>query len=429
MYKTVENKKIDEKYYYIDHESGLDIYIIPKNHTSTYALFATKYGSVDNIFKLEGEEEFTHVPEGISHFLEHKMFENEDGVDTFKKYAETGASANAYASFDRTCYLFSVADNGENFDKSLEILLEFVSRPYFTEQTVKKEQGIIAQEIRMYEDEPGWQVYFQMLANMYQKHSIRLDICGTDESIAKITADILYKCYNTFYNLGNMALCISGDVTPEQVKKTADKILKKTAPAPVERYKYDEPEAVLQNYTEKKLKVSRPLFCIGLKDSEVGLFGRDLLKKSKELGILSEMLFSKSSEFFTRMYNAGKIDNSFGVGNVSLPEYGYMVHEGEADNPQEIFDEIMKEYEEKIKNGLSREDFELCKRRFYAWSITTFDSTSSIANAFVSGLFAGCDLLDIPEIVAGITFEDVENRLKKLFKRENFVLSVVNPLD
>jgi len=254
MYKTVENKKIDEKYYYIKHESGLDIYVVPKNHTNSYALFATKYGSIDNIFKLEGEPEFTEVPDGIAHFLEHKMFENEDGIDTFKKYAETGASANAYTSFNKTCYLFSCADNEEKFDKSLEILLDFVTHPYFTEKTVRKEQGIIGQEIRMYEDNPGWQVYFQMMANMYKKHSVRLDIAGTDESISKITADILYKCYNTFYNLSNMALCVSGNVTPEQVKKVADKILKKSEPIKIERFNYEEPEGVVKKRDGEKIK-------------------------------------------------------------------------------------------------------------------------------------------------------------------------------
>ena len=428
VYKTIENKKIEEKYYYINHESGLDIYVVPKNHTSSYALFATKYGSIDNTFKLAGDKDFTKVPDGISHFLEHKLFDNEDGADAFKKYAETGANANAYASFDKTCYLFSISDNGENFDKALGILLDFVTHPYFTEESVKKEQGIIAQEIRMYEDNPGWQVYFQMLANMYKNHSIRLDICGTDESISEITAEILYKCYAAFYNLSNMALCISGNITPEQVIETADKILKKSEPVIIERFKYNEPEGVVKSVTEKKLKVSRPLFNIGLKDCETGLYGRDLVKKSRETGILTEMLFGRGSDFYTRLYNSGKINNNFGAGNITEPEYGYIDHSGEADNPAEILEEIIKEYEDKITNGLNRDDFELCKRQYYAWSITAFDNTSSIANAFIGNLFLGADILDIPEIIAEISFEDVENRLKKIFRRENFILSVVNPI-
>ena len=429
MYKVVENKKIDEKYYYFRHKSGLDIYIVPKNHTSSYALFATKYGSIDSIFKLADEPEFTRVPDGIAHFLEHKLFEEENGTDAFKRFAETGANANAYTSFDKTCYLFSCADNGENFDKSLEILLDFVTHPHFSEQTVQKEQGIIAQEIRMYEDNPGWQVYFQMLANMYKKHSIRLDICGTDESVSKITSDILYRCYNTFYNLSNMALCISGDVTPEQVEKTADKILKKAEPVRIERFDYQEPEGVGASVTVKKLKVSRPLFNIGLKDCEAGLSGRELTKKSWTLNILSDMMFGKSSDFYTRLYNAGIINNSFGAGYQGELDYAYMTWGGEADKPQEIMDEIIKEYEDKIETGLNREDFERIKRGKYAGVVTMFENTGNIANIFIDCLFAGTDILDLPEIVAEITFDDVEAGLKKLFKRENFIISIINPLD
>jgi len=426
--KTIENNKIDERYYYFKHDSGLDIYVIPKNHKTAYALFATKYGSIDNIFKTCKDSDFVSVPDGIAHFLEHKLFENEDGIDTFKRYAETGASANAYTSFDKTCYLFSCADNGEKFDKSLEILLDFVTHPYFTDATVQKEQGIIGQEIRMYEDNPGWQVYFQMLSNMYEKHSVRLDIAGTIESISKINADILYQCYNTFYNLNNMVLCVTGNVTVEQVEAIADKILKKAEPINIERYKYDEPKGVRKNITEKKLKVSKPLFEIGVKDEETGLYGKELAKKIAEVDILNDMLFSKSSDFYTRLYNSGKINNKFGAGSEIEPEYSHLVYGGESDNPVEVMEEIIKEFEDKIKNGLDVEEFERCKRVSYAGSITLFDSTENISNSFVGYLFNGYDLLDLPEIIGSITFEDIKKRLKQIFKKENFIISVVNPI-
>ncbi|MCL2772933.1 MAG: insulinase family protein [Oscillospiraceae bacterium] len=427
--ELIENQKIDEKYYYLKHESGLDIYIIPKNHTSSYAIFAAKYGSVDSIFRKNSEPEFTVVPDGIAHFLEHKLFESEDGIDAFKKYAETGANANAYTSFDKTCYLFSCSDNGENFDKSLEILLDFVTHPYFTDATVQKEQGIIGQEIRMYDDNPGWQVYFQMLANMYEKHSVRVDIAGTVESISKITADILYKCYNTFYNLNNMVLCITGNISPDQVKNAADKILKNAGQIDIERFNYNEPQGVRKNITEKKLKVSKPLFNIGIKDGETGLFGRDLAKKEEELDILNNMMFGKSSDFYTRLYDGGKINNKFGAGSEVEVEYCHMLYSGESDNPQEIMDEIIKEYESKIANGLDREDFDRCKRLHYANSITIFDSTDDISNVFVNCIFKGYNLLDLPEIIGSITFEDIEKRLIKIFKKENFLISIVNPID
>jgi predicted Zn-dependent peptidase len=426
MFKLVENNKIDEKYYYFKHESGLDIYVVPKNHTTAFALFGTKYGSIDSIFKIDGEKDFTVVPDGIAHFLEHKLFDNEDGIHADQRFAETGAYSNAYTSFDKTCYLFSCADN---FDESLEILLDFVTHPYFTEESVKKEQGIIGQEIRMYDDNPGWQVYFQMLSNMYEKHSVKLDIAGTIESISNITADILYSCYKTFYNLNNMALCVAGDVKPEQVKKVADKVLKTAELVNIERFKYDESQGVSKNVTKMKLKVSKPLFNIGLKDDETGFFGKELAKKSAEIDILCDILFSKSSDFYTRLYSQGKINNKFGVGSEIESEYGHVIFGGESDNPIEVMDEIIKEFENKIQTGLDREEFERCKKVSYAHSITLFDSTENIANAFISCLFKGIDVLDLPEIIGSITFEDVENRLKQIFKKENFIISIINPMD
>jgi len=226
-----------------------------------------------------------------------------------------------------------------------------------------------------------------------------------------------------------MALCVSGDVTPEQVKKVADKILKKAEPVVIERFDYQEPEGVLKSFTEKKLKVSRPLFNIGLKDCDTIADGYALSKKATGLNILSDMIFGRSSDFYTRLYNAGKIDGSFGSGYYAHPDYAYMTWGGEADNPQEILDEVLKEFEDKIKTGLNREDFERIKRMQYAWSIMTFDNTSSIANSLISNQFAGVDILDVPELIASIEFEDVEADFKKLFRQENFILSVVSPID
>ena len=220
--QEIKSKRTLDKYYKINHDSGLTIYLFPKkDYNSKYAIFGTKYGSVNNAFSLDNGE-VTAVPDGIAHYLEHKLFESEDG-DAFTRYAKTGANANAYTSFDKTCYLFSCT---ENFDESFEILLDFVQSPYFTEETVAKEQGIIGQEIRMYDDSPEWCVMFNMLENMYHNHPVKIDIAGTVESIAKITPDYLYQCYNTFYNLNNMVLCVAGDLTVEDVLKTADKMLK-----------------------------------------------------------------------------------------------------------------------------------------------------------------------------------------------------------
>ena len=293
-YILKENKQINEKYYYFKHKSGLDVYVVPKELGTYYALFGTKYGSIDRTFKKEGDKDFITVPDGIAHFLEHKLFENEDGVDTFARYAEYGASANAYTSSDKTAYLFSCT---ENFESSLEILLDFVSHPYFTKETVEKEQGIIGQEIRMYDDHPGARLEKGLLQAMYEKNKMRIDIAGTTESIAEITADTLYKCYYTFYNLNNMALAVCGDVDTDKVMEICDKILTE-APVQTIIRDYEDADEKPQVYKKRsvcELSVSKPIFSIGIKDLDISSDPKMRMKKSYGMNILNEILFSSKA--------------------------------------------------------------------------------------------------------------------------------------
>ncbi|WP_312640611.1 EF-P 5-aminopentanol modification-associated protein YfmH, partial [Hydrogenoanaerobacterium sp.] len=224
MNKTViSSERLGENYVKIKHSSGLTMLLCPKpQFSSAYALFGAEIGSIDTTFKTSKDNDFVTVPAGIAHYLEHKLFESEDG-DAFERYAKTGASANAYTSFDKTAYLFSCADN---FKESIEILLDFVTHPYFTEETVRKEQGIIGQEIKMYDDNPDWRVLFNLLGALYVNNPVRVDIAGTVESIAEIDADLLYRCYNTFYNLNNMVLVVAGNFEIDTVLEAADRILK-----------------------------------------------------------------------------------------------------------------------------------------------------------------------------------------------------------
>ena len=246
----IKSERAGDSYYKIDHPSGLTVYVYPKEgYNSAYAIIGTKYGSVNTCFSLDGGEKIT-VPDGIAHYLEHKLFESEDG-DAFARYAKTGASANAYTSFEKTCYLFSCTDK---FDESFEILLDFVQSPYFTAETVAKEQGIIGQEIKMYDDSPDWRVMFNMLEKMYHHHPVKIDIAGTVESIAEITAEKLYQCYNTFYNLNNMALCVAGNVTVEQVLKTCDRMLKPCEKHTIENFFEDEPYEIVEPYVEQNFR-------------------------------------------------------------------------------------------------------------------------------------------------------------------------------
>ena len=289
---TKENKMLNEKYHTFKHKSGLEVYVIPKKMTTSYAIFATRYGAIDNKFKLDTDSNFTSVPDGIAHFLEHKLFECEGGIDAFELFAKTGASANAFTSNTMTAYIFSCA---ENFYESLEILLDFVTHPYFTEQTVQKEQGIIGQEIRMYDDNPGARLQKGLMKALYAKNKIRIDVAGTIESISEINADILYKCYNTFYNLNNMALCVCGDIDVNEVEKVCDKILNKAENITVIRdYEdEDEPHYVNQKRYVCELDVAKPMLAIGIKDTNISNDPSERTKKAYAMEILNEILFSQ----------------------------------------------------------------------------------------------------------------------------------------
>ena len=254
--KEVKSERLGDSYYVLEHKSGLTVKLYPKRgHNSTYAIFGTKFGSINTKFKFTEKNEIVTVPDGIAHYLEHKLFESEDG-DAFKKYAKTGASANAYTSFDMTGYLFSCT---ENFEESLKILIELVQTPYFTDETVKKEQGIIGQEIKMYQDDPSWRVMFNLYRAMFHEHPVKVEIAGSVESIAKINPDNLYDCYNHFYNLNNMALCIAGKIDLDSTVKLIDSLVKpsKTSNIPESIFP-DEPYKIVKNRVVEHLPVSIP---------------------------------------------------------------------------------------------------------------------------------------------------------------------------
>ena len=274
---TVNNEKLGECYYFHKHKSGLSVYVFPKSFSTTYAILATRYGSLEQTFRIRGEDSFITVPDGVAHFLEHKMFEEEDGSDAFQKFAPFGASANAYTSNDKTAYLFSAT---ENVLPSLEVLLSFVTHPHFTEENVAKEQGIIGQEIDMGLDRPGRRLWYAVYSALYQKHGIRTDICGTVESISQITPALLYRCYNTFYHPSNMALCLVGDVDPEEVLRTVDGILGESAPIEIERSRPREPKEIAAHRVTVPMAVSRPLFSIGYKDMDVRRTSKEAIRHS-----------------------------------------------------------------------------------------------------------------------------------------------------
>ncbi|MBP0973188.1 MAG: insulinase family protein, partial [Oscillospiraceae bacterium] len=306
MTETIVSRQTGEKCLHVQHKSGLEIYIMEmEGYRSSFALFGTKYGSINTRFRLRGETDYAEVPEGIAHYLEHKLFENED-CDAFAKYARTGANANAYTSFDRTAYLFGCS---EHFAESLEILLSFVQEPYFTAENVEKEQGIIAQEIRMNDDEPGWRVFFNMLKAMYHVHPVRIDIAGTVESIRQINADLLYRCYNTFYNLHNMVLSVAGNVKADEVLAICDRLLKPCEDMGLEEVFAEEPDTIVQPYVEAHLQVGAPLFNLGFKLRPME--GKELLRAELMSSILLEAILGPSTKLYTGMLEEGLINSEF----------------------------------------------------------------------------------------------------------------------
>lgn len=423
--KIIERKsdRVKDHYYVAKHPSGLKIFVYPKEGSqSAYAVFGTKYGSVDTSFKRSDEQDICEVPEGIAHFLEHKLFESEDG-DAFSRYAKTGASANAYTSFDMTCYLFSCT---ERFYDSLEILLDFVQSPYFTEQTVKKEQGIIGQEIRMYDDDPQWRVMFNMLRGLYWNHPVRIDIAGTVESISKITPELLYRCYHTFYNLNNMALCVAGNVDPDKVFALAEKMLKNTEPIEIERIFQPEPLQVREKRVEEHLSVASPLFQLGFKEDAGS--GRGDVSRIAETEILLEILASESSPLFAQLLKESLINEaSFSYEYFEGSGYAAVIFSGESKDPDAVAGRIFEEVDRLRREGIDPQAFERAKKALYGRNVAALNSAENIANAMISLTFADRELFQYIDAIVGADLQAVQKRLETCLMPEYSTLSVVLP--
>lgn len=420
--EVITSSVLNESYQKISHPSGLDMILYPmEGFSGSFALFATKYGSVDTTFKTSDDTDFITVPEGIAHFLEHKLFESEDG-DAFARYAETGASANAYTSFDRTAYLFSAS---ENFEDSLEILLDFVTDPYFTPETVNKEQGIIGQEIKMYQDDPDWRVFFNLLGSLYKENPVRIDIAGTVESIAQIDADLLYRCYNTFYNLNNMVLVIAGNFSPDSVITIADKILKPAKDIKIERHFPEEKPEVVTDYVEQVFPISQPMFMFGYRKDTIS-DSQDFIDSTR-IKILLDIIFGEASPFYKRLYDQGLINDTFGYSSDHGRGYAFSSFTGESKDPKKVAEEIAKEIENVKKNGIDKEAFVNCKKSNWGSLISLYGNVSSVATLALSSHISGLGAYDMLDIVSETTIEELEMLLNRDFTPELSALSVVKP--
>ncbi|SET41521.1 pitrilysin family protein [Paenibacillus sp. NFR01] len=420
--KTYE--RLQETLYHEVMDNGLQVYVLPKpGFRKTYATFATKYGSVDNHFKVAGGEETT-VPDGIAHFLEHKMFEEPEG-DIFATFAANGASANAFTSFDQTVYLFSAT---ENVETNLSTLVDFVQRPYFTDENVEKEKGIIGQEINMYADNPDWRVYFGLIEAMYAKHPVHIDIAGTVESISTITKETLYTCYNSFYHPSNMLLFIVGGVEPEKVFeliRTNQGAKSYGKQGDIERIFEPEPAEVAIKRKESKLAVSMPKCLFGFKEKTTGLTGEAGVRRDLTTRLMLDLLLGSSTALYQKLYDEELISDSFGSEFNSSPQYAFSAIGGDTKDPDLLLKRVKEEVDLLLASGFAEKDFERARKKKIGGYLRMLNSPESIAHEFTRYQFRGGDLFAVLPLYESITLDEVNVRLRDHVDWEQLAVSVV----
>ncbi len=427
-FEKVSSLALKEEYFCGTHKSGLRVFVMPKKgYSKSYAVFGTHFGSVDSKFIAPGENEPTVLPDGVAHFLEHKLFEQPDGGNVFAEYAKYGANANAFTSFNMTAYLFECT---QNVTENLKILLDFVCKPYFTDENVAKEQGIIGQEINMYNDEPDWRCMINFLGAMYKEHPVRNDIAGSVESISKIDKELLYKCYRNFYNLSNMVLFVIGDISEKEVGECVEQVITnyEILPSlPVRDYG-NESKSVNQNTVKQSLDVSVPSFILGFKDTDTGYDGEKLLRKNTEYSYIVEAVFGKTSPIYNRLYNEGLIMGFLDYEAECEKDYAFVSISGESNSPEKVREVVFEELSKIKEKGIAKEDFERMKKAFFGKFVRQFDNINSIAHGFLANTFNNIGLFDYVDVSEKVTLEDVNKRLKNGFLEELSVLSVIEPV-
>ena len=425
--QVIENLKVKEKLYVEKLENGLTVMIIPKpGIQKKYIIWGTNYGSNESVFVVPGEESETVVPNGVAHFLEHKLFEQENGTNSLDVLTALGVEANAYTTNDHTAYLFECTDN---FYEAMDELMDYVQHPYFTDENVGKEKGIIGQEIMMYDDYPDWKVYLNAMTAMYHNNPVKIDIVGTIDSISKIDKDILYKCYNTFYNPSNMALVICGDFKPEEMLEEIKKRLINTkASGEIKRVYPDEPDEIVQEKIEQKLEVSTPLYAIGIKEKinkNCNGNRNELVKKHIAMEILLNLLIGRSSNLYKELYNEGIIYGQPSLEYEFTRIYAHVLITGQSNEPEKVYERFKQEVNRFKSTGINNDDFNRIKKMIYGGYVKEYNDVSDISRMFLADYFKGINSFDYLEEIEGITVEYLEQILKDVFKEEKMVLSVV----
>ena len=420
--EIIENSKVKERVYIEKLKNGLTVMCIPKKKVQKkFIIWGTHYGSNDSKFIVPEETGVTEVPKGVAHFLEHKMFEQENGKNSLDVLTSLGVNANAYTTNDHTAYLYECTDK---FYEALDEFMDYVQHPFFTDENVEKEKGIIGQEIRMYDDYPEWKVYLNALEAMYHSHPVKLDITGTIETIANIDKDILYKCYNTFYNPGNMCMVICGDFEPEIImEEIKNRLIDKPNNGEIKRIYELEEDSIVKEKVEANMDVSIPLFTIGIKETKYN--SKEKVKRHIAIEILLNLLIGESSRLYDELYKKGIIFSMPSIDYEFSDGYAHVLISGTSTEPDEVFKEIKNEIKNFKENGINQNDFERIKKLIYGEYVKEYNDVSDIARMFLSDFMKGINSFDYLEEIETINIKYLDQVLNDLFNEKQMVLSVV----
>lgn len=418
----IENFKVKEKIYFEKMDNGLNVIVIPKKDIKKkYMIWGTNYGSNDNKFIVDNET--IEVPNGVAHFLEHKLFEQENGINSLDKLTSLGAEANAYTTNDHTAYLFECTDN---FYEAMAELMDYVQHPYFTDENVEKEKGIIGQEIMMYDDLPEWKVYLNALKAMYHKNPIKIDITGTIETIEKIDKEILYKCYNTFYIPSNMLLVVCGDFEPKEIiSEIKERLVHKEKSDVPKRIYLNEPETIVKSEILEEHDVSQPIYTIGIKDKVLkDVDSRELVKRHIAIEIFLNLLIGKSSSLYKKLYNNGILHMMPNFDYEFSKTYAHILISGYSKDPYEIYRQIKDEIGV-LKKDIKEEDVERIKKMMYGGYIREYENVSDISRMFLADYFKGINSFEYLEEIWNVDTNFIKEIVENVFKEDKMVISVV----
>ncbi len=422
-YRTMAFESLGETIYEYEHKTGLKVFFVKKTgYNKKTAMFGTNYGSIDSVFKVQDNNKEIHVPDGIAHFLEHKLFEQEDG-NMLDKFTSLGSSPNAFTSFNQTVYYFSCTDL---FEENFKMLLDYVQKPWLTDENVEKEKGIIGQEIRMYEDNADWRIFFNLLDCLYVNHPVKIEIAGTIESISKINKELLYDCYNTFYTPSNMAVVVVGDFEPETIFSIVDEMIRFENAGKVEKKYPDEPKEINMEYKEQKLAVSMPLFNMGVKDN-TKVAGFELLKRRIALGIALYHTMGRSSDLYSRLYEERLINDSFRFDVSINKSYGYLAWGGQSPDPKKTAYIISEAIKEMTAKGVDQEAFDRIKKSQEGMFIRSLNSVDNIAREIMDSYFNDTSYFDVGKAYSQIDIGYTNKVFKEVFENQT-ALAVINPL-